>query len=101
MTYLKSNNDLETIQVTEKECNMILEEFEPSSMRKKQKLLSSEGFTRFFMFSDLHDIIDHSKVEKHYQVRMTYSSCFIKMCQLSNCKKIYLSFKVVFLGQQS
>ena len=31
--------------------------------------LSSEGFNRFFMFSDLHDLIDHQKTENVYQVR--------------------------------
>lgn len=53
---------------TDDECCQIINEFEPSQARRKRKLLSSEGFSRFFLFSDLHDIIDHSKSEQVYQV---------------------------------
>ena len=54
--------------VTDAEGELIVAEFEPSAGRRKQKLLSEEGFSRFFLFSDLHDIIDQPKTEAVYQV---------------------------------
>ena len=53
------------------DCELIIDEFEPSPARKNQKVISLEGFSRFFMFSDLHDIIDKVKTQTIYQVRKT------------------------------
>ncbi len=44
--------------VTEKECRLIVENFEPSPERRNKYLLSAEGFSRFFLFSDLHDLAE-------------------------------------------
>ncbi len=51
------------------ECALIVEEFEPSPIRRSACQLSREGFTRFFMFSDMVDIVDPSKAENVYQVK--------------------------------
>lgn len=57
-------------RLSEEECKMIIAEFEPSPARRKRNLFSPEGFSRFFMFSDLQDLIDHGKSEEAvYQVR--------------------------------
>lgn len=56
-------------RLSEEECKMIIAEFEPSPARRKRHLFSPEGFSRFFMFSDLQDLIDIGKTEAVYQVR--------------------------------
>lgn len=60
------------VKVNEAEAELIVAEFEPSVGRRRQKLLSEDGFTRFFLFSDSHDIIDHSKTDAVYQVSVFY-----------------------------
>ncbi|XP_059082228.1 1-phosphatidylinositol 4,5-bisphosphate phosphodiesterase eta-2-like isoform X1 [Tigriopus californicus] len=51
----------------DEECRQIINEFEPCGSRRSRLLLSPEGFSRFFMFSDSNDLIDHSKIEHVYQ----------------------------------
>ena len=65
----------QNMEISEDECAVIIKEFEPSSSGKKRLLLSSEGFSRFFLFSDLQDIIDHSRSEPkhHHQVRKCFA----------------------------
>ena len=53
--------------VTDEDCRLVVDEFEPSSGRRKKSLLSAEGFSRFFLFSDLHDICDLNKMDGIYQ----------------------------------
>ena len=53
--------------VTDEDCKLVVDEFEPSPGRRKKSLLSGEGFCRFFLFSDLHDICDLSKMDNIYQ----------------------------------
>ena len=53
--------------VTDEDCKLVVDEFEPSPGRRKKSLLSGEGFSRFFLFSDLHDICDRSKMDNIYQ----------------------------------
>ena len=67
-TFLVTEQDLG--KVSDAECELMIAEFEPSNARRRQKLLSAEGFARFFLFSDLHDIIDHSKTDSVYQVSL-------------------------------
>lgn len=55
-------------RLSEDECKMIIAEFEPCPARRKRNLFSPEGFSRFFMFSDLQDLIDIGKTEAVYQV---------------------------------
>ena len=57
------------IQVTEEECRLIIEEYEPSILRRKSHLLSASGFSHFMVFSDMHDLIDHSQKDSVSQVR--------------------------------
>ena len=53
--------------VTDEDCKLVVDEFEPSAGRRKRSLLSAEGFSRFFLFSDLHDVCDLSKMDTIYQ----------------------------------
>lgn len=53
----------------DEECRQIINEFEPCGSRRNRLLLSPEGFSRFFIFSDSNDLIDHSKIEHVYQVK--------------------------------
>lgn len=53
--------------VTDEDCRLVVDEFEPSAGRRKKSLLSAEGFSRFFLFSDLHDICDLNKMDSIYQ----------------------------------
>ncbi len=54
------------------DCQVIVEEFEPSPLRRAEGQLSIEGFTRFFMFSDMANIADVNKMESIYQVNSLY-----------------------------
>lgn len=59
--------NLTMVQVRE-----IMREYEPSdspNKRSKKYLMSREGFSRFILFSDTMDIIDHQKMETVYQVK--------------------------------
>ena len=58
-------------RVSDAECKQIVDEFEPSLARRKRGRLSAEGFCRFFMFSDLHDLMDYAKTDNVYQVSYT------------------------------
>ena len=53
----------QNIEMTDVECKQIIEEYEPSIIRRKSHLLSASGFSHFMVFSEIHDLIDH------YQVR--------------------------------
>ena len=50
-------------ELTDDECKAIISEYEPSILRRKSFLLSASGFSHFMVFSELHDLIDHSQVE--------------------------------------
>ena len=50
-------------ELTDDECKAIISEYEPSILRRKSFLLSASGFSHFMVFSDMHDLIDHSQVE--------------------------------------
>ena len=54
----------QNIEMTDVECKQIIEEYEPSIIRRKSHLLSASGFSHFMVFSEIHDLIDH------YQVRV-------------------------------
>ena len=48
--------------LTDNECKQIIEEYEPSVLRRKSHLLSASGFSHFMVFSEMHDLIDHYQV---------------------------------------
>ena len=47
---------------------MIIEEYEPSVARKERCILSLEGFSRFFIFSNMMNILDIPKTQAVHQV---------------------------------
>ncbi len=51
------------------DCRQIVDEFEPSPARRAVCQLSPEGFSRFFMFSDMVNVVDVAKMESVYQVQ--------------------------------
>ena len=59
---------MSVFQVSLEDCRLIVEEFEPSPIRRANCQLSKEGFTRFFMFSDMVNIVDPTKLETVYMV---------------------------------
>ena len=56
------------IDLCDQECQQIIEEYEPSILRRKSHLLSASGFSHFMVFSEMHDLIDHEQVEHVTQV---------------------------------
>ena len=57
-----------SIDLDDQECQQIIEEYEPSILRRKSHLLSASGFSHFMVFSEMHDLIDHEQVEHVTQV---------------------------------
>jgi hypothetical protein len=56
------------IELDDSECQEIIEEYEPSVTRRKGWLLSAQGFSHFMVFSDMHDLVNHSQVDHVTQV---------------------------------
>ena len=66
---LKNFMSLEqNVSLTDEECKQIIEEYEPSILRRKSQLLSASGFSHFMVFDEMHDLIDHYQTEHVTQV---------------------------------
>ena len=61
------------------ECRHIVRDFEPSAEKRRENLLSPQGFSHFMIFSDYHDIVEPSHVEqvreKIHTTQMTKKNC--------------------------
>ena len=51
------------VNLSDSECKQIIEEYEPSVLRRKSHLFSASGFSHFMVFDEMHDLIDHFQVE--------------------------------------
>ena len=56
------------IYLTNEECKQIISEYEPSVVCRKNQTMSAKGFSHFMVFSEMHDIFDHSKIDTVFQV---------------------------------
>ena len=56
------------IYLTNEECKQIISEYEPSVVCRKNQMMSAKGFSHFMVFSEMHDIFDHSKIDTVFQV---------------------------------
>ena len=56
------------IHLSDNECKQLINEYEPSPACRKSQLMSATGFSHFMVFSEMHDVFDHSKIEHVYQV---------------------------------
>ena len=45
-------------EVSLEECKTIVRDFEPSAEKRRDNLLSPQGFSHFMIFSDYHDIVE-------------------------------------------
>lgn len=52
------------VEVTLEECKTIVRDFEPSFEKRRENLLSPQGFSHFMIFSDYHDLTETSQVDQ-------------------------------------
>ena len=64
------------IYLTNEECKQIISEYEPSVVCRKNQMMSAKGFSHFMVFSEMHDIFDHSKIDTVFQVLHTLFSIY-------------------------
>ena len=86
----------QNINLSDDECKQIISEYEPSANCRKRQLMSSTGFSHFMVFSEVHDVFDHSKTETVYQVRKGHFYYLQSTSQTDKCNEIF-SLELNFL----
>ena len=99
---LKNFMSLEqNVSLTDEECKQIIEEYEPSILRRKSQLLSASGFSHFMVFDEMHDLIDHYQTEHvtqvMFKIEFANSSQFTVECFLRFCFVVKMSADNVIL----